>query len=639
LKIRRRASTNRKPQVMASQIRSRLFFILCLAGAALLGASGKLWLIHNNGVDVPYMDQWHAEGQRMLMPDARGELTVAELTRPHNEHRMFWTRALALALVHANGQWDARVGMVLNVFIHAAALVLVLALLMRAASPMCLWFGALATCACLAIPFAWENTLASFQSQFYLWLIIAVPATWLMLAGAPLGGRWWAGFALGVIAFGTMASGFFAFAASAAILAAGVVFKGRRGFREFAAIGLCVAMCVIGWALVNHVPHHDPLRARGVLEFIQTLANQLAFPATDQPWLAPVMQAPLLIWLLNRGGFGTMEDRRGAINGLIVLALLAIASIAWSRGGVIQGRDSRYGDLQALLFLINAALLIRIVLRGLMRPEIRSAIAIAWCVAAFVGFSSQIELALSGYLPNLRTARVAESDRIALFLRDRDPAVILEAPPGQITFPDRTQLVQFLSDPAIASLMPASVRTSVRVEPDEARLSRWVEGAPATLPPSGRAWHSDTGGDAVFVSKPLPPSKSGVLRFRIAGDLGTPAYPFHLRSLKTGVTSAPEVDSSAGQRWKTVNIVRPDDPVVIEAGPSIAPAWGAFTEPVELGMLSWIASKIAKQWMLFAAGGTACMAAAVAITVILDRQRETHSLKEDGTVARLSADS
>jgi hypothetical protein len=179
----------------------------------------------------------------------------------------------------------------------------------------------------------------------------------------------------------------------------------------------------------------------------------------------------------------------------------------------------------------------------------------------------------------------------------------------------------------------------VKIETDEARLARWVEGAPESLPAAGRAWHSDTSGEASFVSKPLPPSNTGVLRFKIAGDLGTTAFPFHLRSLKTGVTSAPEVDVPAGQRWKTVNIVRPADPVVIEAGPSTEQAWGAFTEPVEFGMLSWIAGKIAKQWMLFAACGGACMAAAAATSMIRDRHRETFSLKEDGTVVLSSPDS
>lgn len=623
---------------MDSHLRNRLFLLLCLAGAALIGVSGKLWLIHTNGVDVAYMDQWHAEGQRMLIPDARGELTLGDLLKPHNEHRLLWTRALALGLTHANGQWDARVGMVLNAFIHAAAVVLVLWLIARTAGPASIWFGALAAVACIGIPFAWENTLASFQSQFYLWLLLAAPATWLMLAATPLGARWWTGFALGVLALGTMASGFFAFAAAGAVLAAGIVFDGRRGLREFAAIAICAVMCAIGWALVNHVPGHDVLRASGVAEFLHTIANQLAFPATAHPWLAPLMQAPVAIWLFNRGRFGDLEKSRAAINGLIALALLAIVSLAWSRGGVIQGRDSRYGDLLALLFLINSVLLVAIVLRGPVRPSVRVALASAWCVAAMIGFSAQINLAQSHYLPHLRAGRAAESERIASFLRDGDPAVILDAPQGQITFPDRNQLVHFLSDPAIVSRMPASVRTPVRVEADDARLQRFSEGAPHTLPPAGRAWSADTQGGAIFVSKPLPASETGVLRFRVAGDLGTPAFPFHLRSLSTGRTSAPEIDGAAGQRWKTVNIVRPPGPVVIEAGPSTAPAWGAFTEPVELGMWSWIAGKIAKQWLMFAATGTACMLAAAAIGMIRDRRRETFSLKEDGTVVLSSSD-
>jgi hypothetical protein len=306
---------------------------------------------------------------------------------------------------------------------------------------------------------------------------------------------------------------------------------------------------------------------------------------------------------------------------------------------VIQGRDSRYGDLQALLFLINSVLLVTIVLRGPVRPWVRGAVASAWCVAALVGFTTQINLAQSIYLPHLRNARAAESERIAAFLRDGDPSVILDAPTGEITFPARNELVMFLSDPAIASLMPVSVRTPVNVEADEARLQHFTEGAPEALPAAGRAWSSDTLGAATFVSKPLPRSKTGVLRFRIAGDLGTPAFPFHLRSLESGVIAAPEFDVAAGQRWKTVNIVRPADPIVIEAGPSAAASWGAFTEPVELGMLSWLAGKVAKSWLVFAISGAACMVGAAAIGLMRERRRDTFSLKDDSTVVLSSPDS
>lgn len=623
---------------MASPRRARLLFLLCLAGAFLLGTAGKLWLIKNEGFEVPYMDEWHAVGLALLIPAEQGNLKASSFTWPHNEHRVVWTRALALGLVRANGLWDARLGMIVNTFIHVSAVVLALALLTSRTEATTRWFGALAAAACLAIPFAWENTLAEFQSSFYFWLLLTIPAAWLMLSRAPLGGRWWAGLFLGALAFGSLASGFFVFVAVAIVLGFDAVFDGRRGFREFTAIAICLAMSAIGWSLVHHVPGHDALRSRDLLEFIHACANQLAFPALEHPWLAPLMQAPVAIWLWNRGKFGPLEESRRPINGLILVALLSIVSIAWGRGAVLQGRDPRYGDIQALLFLINGVLLIRITLGNTLRPSVRGAIASAWCVAALVGFSGLVNFAMGTYLPALHKARVAESGHIATFLRYGDPAEIVDAPPREITFPPRAQLAQLLTNPAIASVMPASVRPPVPVSPDEEHTSGFSEGAPGDLPKEGRAWSASSGDGAHFVSLPLPPSRSGLLRFKIAGDLGTAAFPFHLRSLKTGVVSAPVVSVAAGERWKTVNIVRPDDPIVVEAGPSKDAAWGAFTEPVELGTLSWLAGKCAKNWWLFAFAGTACMLGAVLLGIIPAKRRDVFSLKEDGTVVLSSPD-
>jgi hypothetical protein len=93
------------------------------------------------------MDEWHAVGQHLIMAEARGELTTGELLRPHNEHRVVWTRTILLGLLRANGQWDARLGMVVNTFIHAAAIAILLALLERHTGASGAWFGALAAAA------------------------------------------------------------------------------------------------------------------------------------------------------------------------------------------------------------------------------------------------------------------------------------------------------------------------------------------------------------------------------------------------------------------------------------------------------------------------------------------------------------
>jgi hypothetical protein len=196
----------------------------------------------------------------------------------------------------------------------------------------------------------------------------------------------------------------------------------------------------------------------------------------------------------------------------------------------------------------------------------------------------------------------------------------------------------FLKKPAIAKEMPSSIRPPVRVDVDAGQTTGFGEGAPEGLPEMGRSWNAEPDTAANFVSMPLPPSKAGVLRFLIAGDLGTPSFPFHLRSLETGLVSAPEIETAAAARWKTIHIVRPPGQVVIEAGPAVGDAWGAFTEPVEVGMLSWISGKLTKWWVLFAIAGGACMLAAAALSILPEKRREVFRLNEDGTVGLSSRD-
>jgi hypothetical protein len=107
--------------------------------------------------------------------------------------------------------------------------------------------------------------------------------------------------------------------------------------------------------------------------------------------------------------------------------------------------------------------------------------------------------------------------------------------------------------------------------------------------------------------------------------------------MASGETVALRLEERTGERWRTVNLEVPEHPVVLVVGPSAAGSWGAFTAPVELGYGSWIAGKIAKNWLAFALAGSACLAGALALRSQSDIQRrDTFSLDDDGFV-RLSS--
>src|SRR5262249_30094011 len=76
-----------------------------IAGCALLGlgslvVGAKLWLIAGYGSSVPFLDEW-LHPMFTFLPYSWGDLSWHDLMRPHNEHRLFLSRILALALLGA----------------------------------------------------------------------------------------------------------------------------------------------------------------------------------------------------------------------------------------------------------------------------------------------------------------------------------------------------------------------------------------------------------------------------------------------------------------------------------------------------------------------------------------------------------
>ncbi|MEI8290672.1 MAG: hypothetical protein WCH99_14485 [Verrucomicrobiota bacterium] len=148
---------------------------LWLAALFLTIFGAKLWLIQVFGTNVPFFDQWD-EARVFFKPWLDGKLTLSAWFAPHNEHRIFFTRALDWLEIRLNHQWDPRLQMVVNAVIHAAYAV---------GLAFCVWFftgkkqpGRI--CFLLtplfALPFAAENAIHGFQSQMYFLEIFSLAA-------------------------------------------------------------------------------------------------------------------------------------------------------------------------------------------------------------------------------------------------------------------------------------------------------------------------------------------------------------------------------------------------------------------------------------------------------------------------------
>ena len=79
--------------VLTRKLFSSRVGLLAALFVAILG--GKFLLIERYGSEVPYWDQWDAEGDNLIRPYLEGRLAVAQFFAAHNEHRILFTRLQA----------------------------------------------------------------------------------------------------------------------------------------------------------------------------------------------------------------------------------------------------------------------------------------------------------------------------------------------------------------------------------------------------------------------------------------------------------------------------------------------------------------------------------------------------------------
>jgi hypothetical protein len=92
-----------------------LFLIIVGARAVVINYAGNA---------TPYADEWDGEAANLLEPYLKGVLTIGDLFHAHNEHVIFFTRLLTLAIFNLSGYWDVVLQMIANAILDAATVVL-----------------------------------------------------------------------------------------------------------------------------------------------------------------------------------------------------------------------------------------------------------------------------------------------------------------------------------------------------------------------------------------------------------------------------------------------------------------------------------------------------------------------------------
>ena len=432
----------------------------------------KLWTIQLWATNLPFWDQWD-EARLLFQPWLEGNLSWRDFFIPHNEHRIVFTRLLDLWEVKLNGQWDIYLQTVVNAVLHTSygcglATVCWHFTGRRRAGLICFLFAPF-----FALPFAAENAIHGFQSQFYFTNLFSSLAILGLGFAKPCGKFWFAGLLAAVCAIFTMASGFLAAAAVVGLMILRAV--KRRGIsREEILTTLCgLAVVALGLAVKVNVAQHAQLQSASVADFLAKLLENLAWPFGAHAWLLLLTCAPLALVTVKffRGEF---KDPRAA-EWLLALAgwsLLSALVLAYGRARIAE--SNRYFDSLSLLPLVNAAALLVLAREIDFSPrwkKLALPLALLWAGLLMVGLVQSARTVADNYLEGTRGWGLAQVENVRTFLATGDADFLHRAPLEALPYWSNDWLIGILRQPKLVALLPTEFSAAAKLNVSSGRGS------------------------------------------------------------------------------------------------------------------------------------------------------------------------
>lgn len=587
----------------------------------------KLWLIYSYGNETPFWDQWDAEAANLYQPFIRGDLSWRDLLAPHNEHRIFTTRLLALLLFQLNGLWSPLLEMTVNAALHVLALGTAVWLISRAANKRALTALLLFTLVLFGIPFGWENTLAGFQAQFYFVLLFSVLAIWWLVTAQAFARRWWFGVLSAVAAYLSLASGVFAVAAVSAVLLVRFILVSRDR-RELAGAALLLLLFVAGVLTTPVLELHAQLKASDAKQFVRALTLVLAWPfqlpngaisAVANEWPSSAEWLLVIARNLPAAALGCRvlwrrSPREDPVWFLVALTVWfggQAAVVAYGRSN--DALSSRYLDLHAMGMLVNFASLVA--LCTLSQRWHRIAVVLGaglWLLATVRTLSDIPESDLFSAVAGKRDASLAQEVNVKAYLVDNDIAKFRALPFMKLPYPEADRLARILDLPGTRSFLPKNLQLPLQpsgISPVTG--SPFVRGgAYATVPSCHCNFSGSYGpeGDAAvgetlirYDPSTAPTRVKGSFALKIAGY---PATGGRIDIIQGSHVQHLRFAADPRETWVDRYItVRPNEPFFVRLVDQSVTRWMAVSDPIPVGRLDrWVSVLLGSYGVLLSIG-------------------------------------
>lgn len=562
--------------------------------ALLLGiVSAKLMLLSRFPAPVPSWDQWDGELIALYFPYANAGLSWHQMFDLHNEHRIFFSRLLALALLELNGQWDPHLQMVVNALLHATVGVVFAVTLWLAAGRRLLPLWVITMALAFAPPFALENALSGFQSAFYFLVLFAALAFWGVGLQRPGSLPWFVGLLAAACCLFTVGGGVAIVVGLACIVVLNYLAAPRDFRPPLATLLALAAVGLLGYATLSPPwPHHEYLRAHTWLEFKASFARNLAFPWIDAPRVSVLVWIPLVVLacaaLIRR--LRTQPLERFAL-GLGAWVAFQAAAIAYSRGGGGAAPASRYLDMLSFGLIANTAALAAM---GAWRDAtgwrtaMRSALAI-WLLIAGIGVYRVSEAMIEG--PGLtNSAQMREYVRnLRRFIVGGDASEIVgKQGPQEVPHHNPNLLAGWLTHGYVRHILPAAIRDPIPIRPANISGGFTANRSPEDLFPVWDSYNEDRArATGTIESEIVTCREFSYLRFEVAGTPGEDGL--HLVLREAGSASESAVEPALLRPWTGTVVPCPRGAFTVVGRDESPTGWMAFRSPTEMAWLSRLA--------------------------------------------------
>jgi hypothetical protein len=563
-------------------------------------------VIYVYGNATPFWDQWDAEAVGLYKPFIDGTLGWKHLIATHNEHHIFLTRVLALALLYINKTWNPLLQMVVSAGLHVIALTLFNSLLTRVLGrenlPVLLAFSLVL----FSVPYGWENILAGFQSQFYFVVLFSIASVWLIVIHGPFGIKWWAGIGCGVLAFLSLASGVFTFAASAFVGLMFYLIRVRKTNRQLLAVVFLFGLFICGVLLTPTLEHQAVYKAHSLGEFYHALKTVLGWPISGTVLASAFRNLPIAIFIIfivwKRP---SATDPKWFLFGLCVWSLSQVVSMAYGRANGIQ--SSRYKDLYAIPIFVNFACLISLAQIYISQWRNYTILAVyLWIAVVLVSLGFYAGRYLPRDLSWKRETGVAQEENTKNYVATSDLKYLKDKPEFYIPFPNPGRLAEIIELPGIREILPSNINGSIKlisthIKPDTAFVVNGYYFTTPKLPDT--AWGSYTEqGDKAMGDMSLQ-FTSNLINMKFG--IPVSGYPVHdgimLAINQNGKLTPLTIKNNPGESWGTAygRITSKDFSIYIKDSSAAWGGWLAVGKPFILGRFDSATTRLLSHYYVF----------------------------------------